>query len=79
MSMADSMKIGQKYWVRYRIPGVHRVDRTLIAQFLGDGGHGMLSFSGRPQFGITEIDERWIMVTREVANYAECHVDRKVS
>lgn len=75
--MAEPLKIGQKYWVRYRIPGVHRVDRTMIAQFLGDVGGGMLSFSGRPQFGTTEIDEKWVLVTREVAKHAECHVDRK--
>lgn len=75
--MADPMKIGQKYWVRYRIPGLHRVDRTMIAQFLGDVGNGVLSFSGRPQFGTTEIQERHVQVVREVAAYAECYVDRK--
>lgn len=72
------MKIGQKYWVRYRIPGLHRIDRTMIAQYLGDVGDGKMSFSGRPEFGTTEIDERHILVVREVEAYAECHVDRKV-
>lgn len=75
--MAEPMKIGQKYWVRYKIPGLHRVDRTMIAQYLGDVGNGVMSFSGRPQFGTTEIQEQHIMVTREVAAHAECHVDRK--
>lgn len=75
--MAEPLKIGQKYWVRYRIPGRHRVDRTMIAQYLGDVGEGKMSFSGRPQFGTTELSESWIMVTREVAAHAECHVDRK--
>lgn len=74
----ESMRVGQKYWVRYKIPGRHRVDRTMIAQFLGKVDKDKLSFSGRPQFGTTELSESWVMVTREVAKHAECHVDRKV-
>ena len=75
--MAEPLKIGQKYWVRYKIPGLHRVDRTMIAQFLGDVGNEVLSFSGRPQFGTTEIQEKHVLVVREVAKHAECYVDKK--
>lgn len=76
--MAEPMKPGKKYWVRYRIPGLHRIDRTMIAKFLGDVGNGEISFSGRPQFGTTELNEKYVLVVREVADHAECHVDRKV-
>jgi hypothetical protein len=29
------MQIGEKYLVTYRIPGVHRVDRTMVGRFIG--------------------------------------------
>lgn len=75
--MTEPMKTGKKYWVRYRTPGLHRADRTMIAQYLGDVGKGMLSFSGRPQFGTTELNEEHVLLVREVGDHAECHVDRK--
>lgn len=75
--MAEPMKVGKKYWVRYRIPGLHRADRTMIAKYLGVVDSKNLSFSGRPQFGTTELEEQWILVVREVADHAEPHVDRK--
>ena len=75
--MADPMKIGQKYHVTYKIPGRHRVPRTMVAQFLGDVGRGMLSFSGRPEFGTTELDEKWVLQALPVDSKTICHVDRK--
>lgn len=75
--MAEPMKYGKKYWVRYRIPGLHRYDRTMVAKYLGPSHDTKLSFSGRPQYGTTELDERHILAVREVADHAECYHSRR--
>jgi hypothetical protein len=72
----STMVSGKKYWVRYRIPGLHRADRTMIARFLAVRGTELI-FSGRPQFGSVELDKKHVLVVQEVKDHAECHVDRK--
>lgn len=72
----SAMTPGKKYWIRYRIPGLHRVDRTMIVKYLGMRGTELV-LSGRPQFGSTEIDKKHVLVVQEVRDHAECHVDRK--
>jgi hypothetical protein len=71
------MMTGKKYLIHYRIPGRHRVPRTMVAKFLGDVGKGKMSFSGRPEFGTTELDEKWIDQVKPVDSATKCHADRK--
>ena len=75
--MADPMRIGRKYFVIYKMDGIHRVPRCMIAQFLGDVGNGILSFSGRPEFGTTEIDEKYVIEVIPVDSKMKCYADRK--
>lgn len=61
---------GKRYWVRYRIPGVHRYDRASIMDFLwvGTSGadEGKLMFNARPEAGTQAIEPSWVKGWREV-------------
>lgn len=77
------MKYGKKYKITYKIPSVHRVQRTGVATYIGqhlDGaGHVVLELSGRPEFGTTEVREDWItQPVEQVADDAQCYMDRRV-
>lgn len=74
--MAELMRIGQKYFVVYKMDH-QRVRRCMVAQYLGDVGNGILSFSGRPEFGTTEIDEKYVISTKAVDSGTSCFADRK--
>lgn len=73
---AETMEAGKKYWIRYRIPGLHRADRVMVAKFLAIRGVEVV-LSGRPEFGTTELNIGHVLMVREVAEHAECYVDRK--
>lgn len=56
------MRSGEKYLVKYRIPGVHRVPRLMLASFMGVEDNTLL-FSGRPVFGTSSIRKEWVLET----------------
>jgi hypothetical protein len=60
-------QIGARYKVTYRIEGVHRVDRVMVADFLGaEHDNSRLYFSGRPMFGTAELAPEWIVSAVQV-------------
>lgn len=79
-----SLREGKKYRIRYQIEGLHRVPREGIAAFLAireskfESEQPTLIFSGRPQFGTTDLEVRWIIAMWEVDRAEKCYMDRKV-
>jgi hypothetical protein len=70
----------RKYRVKYQIEGIHRVPREGVATFMGLTGISQaLMFSGRPQFGTTELDLKHITSMEPVDDDTDCYMDRKVS
>lgn len=81
LRMSDQMFTGDKYKIEYKIPGVHRVHRQMVATFLGtrrEGSKTFLDFSGRPVFGTTSLDRAHIGVVMLAESNAEPYTDRKV-
>lgn len=74
---ASLMTTGRKYEVIYQIPGVHRVPRRMVAVYLGPLGKSS-SFSGRPFFGTTDLENNWIQQVAEVSTNTACITDQKV-
>jgi hypothetical protein len=73
------MQEGQKYRVRYRIEGIHKVMREGVAAFLAyHADTDELIFSGRPQFGTTQMKPEWIHAMWEVERSEKCYMDRKL-
>jgi hypothetical protein len=79
------LRQGLKYRVTYRIPGVHRVPREMVAVYLNtlhDDAlgirHDEASFSGRPEFGTTSVKIEHIMDAVQVPNATKCYADRKM-
>lgn len=68
---------GKKYRVTYQIPGLHRVPREAV-MIPFDHNTRVIFFSGRPQFGTTEIERLHIISYEEVAPQTKCYVNRKV-
>jgi hypothetical protein len=83
----DSMVSGAKYRVRYQIPGLHRIPREMVAKFIsidkdgifGDAGRDKFVFSGRPEFGTTDLERRHLLGAEMVPSSTECFHSRKVS
>lgn len=76
---------GKKYKVRYRTP-TQRYDRELVAVYLGkpdyrsnviDVSRRTRQFSGRPEFGTTELEIGWIIANEEVDPSTKCYVGRR--
>jgi hypothetical protein len=76
------MEQGKKYRIVYKIQGVHRVARKGVAVFLGADkdqlGRTVYTFSGRPEFGTTEIRAEWVSEKVEVPGHIRCYMDRKL-
>jgi hypothetical protein len=76
---------GKKYRVRYQIPGVHRKPREMVAQFIDldkskfDVEGDLFVFSGRPEFGTTDLPRRHLIGAAEVPASTECYHSKKVS
>lgn len=77
MSRIPPLVRGRRYYVEYRIPGVHRVKRSMVAVFLGVVSDKSLIFSGQPAFGTTELEESWCLLARGVDSATKPFVDRK--
>jgi hypothetical protein len=76
------MKPGQRYLVIYKIPGLHRVDREMVADYVDDkteGDRTMLLFSGRPEFGNTYLNLADVSYYTRSNQHSKCYTDRKVS
>lgn len=80
----DGWVRGAKYKVRYRIPGVQRYDREMVATYLGTphpqkatGIPRERQFSGRPEFGTTSLSMDWIIDNERVSSDTSCYVDRR--
>jgi hypothetical protein len=73
---------GLKYRIVYQIPGLHRVPRQGVVMFLGAEkdtvGRTVYMFSGRPEFGTTEILAEHVSEKIEVPAETRCYMDRKV-
>ena len=77
------MDAGKKYRIRYKIPGLHKVDRQGVAVFLGAEkdvlGRTQYTFSGRPEFGTTTILAEHVSERIEVPGTTRCYMDRKAA
>jgi hypothetical protein len=78
----STMREGRKYRFRYQIPGIHRVPRQGLALFLGANqdalGRTIYVFSGRPEFGTTEIAAEHLSEKVEVPSDSICYMDRRL-
>lgn len=76
------MQAGKKYRIQYTIPDLHKVERQGVAMFLGAEkdslGRTVLYFSGRPEFGTTEILSEFVSEKVQVSIDTPCYMDRKV-
>lgn len=81
----QELQPGRKYKLTYKVPGIHRVPREMVATFLAfdqEGGYRgaqILIFSGRPQFGTTQLKAMYFRTgVVEMPFDAECYTERKV-
>jgi hypothetical protein len=78
-------KRGAKFRIRYRIPG-QRYDREMVATYLGMPSHRdvrvrpgrrIRQFSGRPEYGTTELELDWVLGNEEVPADTKCYAGRR--
>lgn len=68
---------GCAYRVRYKSE-TQRVDREMLALYLGKDPRGGMAFSGRPEFGTTTLPLEWFISAEPAARSDKYYVDRKV-
>jgi hypothetical protein len=68
---------GENYIVTVLIPP-KRKPRESCMQYLGASTDGVLQFSGRPEFGTTEIKPEWIVRARKAGPRTKHYANRMV-
>jgi hypothetical protein len=77
------MEAGKKYRIRYQIPGVYNRPREMVAKFLSVNvnehtGAETYVFSGRPEFGTTDLEAKHIRGVWELRDQStQCYHGRK--
>jgi len=73
---------GHQYKVRYQVPGLHKKPREMVATYLSfdekSNGKKTYFFSGRPEFGTTEIDQEHVLWWMEMEENIKPYHSRKV-
>jgi hypothetical protein len=74
---------GRQYKVRYQIPGLHKKPREMVAVYLSfderPNGLKTYFFSGRPEFGTTEVKQEHILWWIEAPAGMKPYHSRKVN
>jgi hypothetical protein len=72
----------KRYRLRYRVPGLHMVDREAVMVYLGRGHESAVDYllwSARPVAGTQRLHMSHILSISLVGDDVDCYVDRKVT
>lgn len=73
----QKMQKGQTYIVCYQL-STQRAPRLMRARYLGTDIHGDYTFSGRPEFGTTELSPRDVLAVKRDPGEGKCYANKRV-